>query len=263
MVRLIAPCLIAALAACASAPLPPETPTGPHFKVLTFNVNYGGPGADLALAAISEEDADLVCLQETTPDWVQVLRAGLQDRYAHVDFHHSRGAGGQAVFSKFPMKRIDMVPSPVEWFPAGIYTVETPVGPVQLFNLHLHPGVTEEGSFTPRAYLSTAPDARLKEIRAYYERRDPALPALMIGDFNEGDSGSVVQWLGAKGLKDALPKFDSYTKTWHWETSIGITVKHRLDHLLYSAPLHCLEARVVQKGESDHYPVIAVFESRR
>lgn len=262
MVRLIAPCLAVLLAACASTPLPPEPATGPHFKVMTFNVNYGGPGADLALEAIRREDADIVCLQETTPDWERFLRSGLKDLYPHADFHHSGGAGGQGVFSRFPLKLTEMADSPVEWFPAGVYDVETPVGRVQLFNLHLHPGVSETGSFTPRAYFCTAPEARLREIREYYKLRDPGRPALLVGDFNEGDSGNVVQCLAERGLKDALPKFDNYTKTWHWETSLGITVKHRLDHLLYSAPLHCLEARVVPKGASDHYPVVAVFEKR-
>src|SRR2546423_494295 len=54
-----------------------ETPTGPHFSVLTYNVNFGGPRPDLAIDAIARADADIVCLQETNPAWEQSVRAGL------------------------------------------------------------------------------------------------------------------------------------------------------------------------------------------
>lgn len=253
--------LASAAAACAgSAPRSPESPTGPHVKVLTFNVNYGGPAPGLALEAIAGEDADLVCLQETTPAWEAFLRPRLKDRYPHADFHHSGGAGGLALFSKHPFRRNAVLPSAVGWFPTGVYTVETPAGPLQVFNVHLHPAVNEKGSFTPYAYLSSAPEARLRETREIHRHVDPALPVLWAGDFNEGDSGDSIGWLAERGLKDALPEFDATTKTWRWTTSVGITVKHRLDHLLYSPGLRCLEARVLQKGASDHYPVVAVFE---
>lgn len=43
--------------------------------------------------------------------------------------------------------------------------------------------------------------------------------------------------------------------------SLG-TLSARFDHILYSEHLHCLEARVLEEGSSDHFPIIAVFESR-
>jgi endonuclease/exonuclease/phosphatase (EEP) superfamily protein YafD len=59
----------------------PEPMTGPHVSVMTYNVNVGGPRADLAAAAIERSGADIVCLQETSPAWEQYLRARLAMQY--------------------------------------------------------------------------------------------------------------------------------------------------------------------------------------
>lgn len=257
--RSVLPAIGLLLSACGSI-RPPETPTGPHVMVFSYNVNYGGPGAEQALGAILAADADLVCLQETTPAWERFLRPALEEKYPFARFHPSPGAGGLAVFSKRTVTEPVVVPSAVSWFPTWIFQAETPLGPVQVANVHLHPGVNERGSFTPSAYLSTAPAARLKETKAFHARLDPKLPTLLVGDFNEGDSGESVAWLADRGFRDALPQYDTYHNTWHWQTSVGITVKHRLDHLLHTRDLRCLDARVIRKGASDHYPVVAVFE---
>jgi endonuclease/exonuclease/phosphatase (EEP) superfamily protein YafD len=247
------------LAGCASI-RPAETPRGPHFKVMTFNVNYGGPGADRALDAILSEDADVVCLQETTPGWERFLRPSLARTYPFIRFQHEGGAGGLAVFSKHAATEPVRVESAVEWFPAWIFDVQTPAGPVRIANLHLHPGVNERGSFTPAAYLSTSPAARRKEVPPILAAVGSRRPALLVGDFNEGDGGGAVAWLRERGFKDAVPEFDAHGNTWHWTTSLGIKVAARLDHVLYSEDLKCLEARIARKGWSDHFPVVASFE---
>ncbi|MHC4607689.1 MAG: endonuclease/exonuclease/phosphatase family protein [Planctomycetota bacterium] len=157
---------VSLVAGCA-ATRTPEKPTGPHFRVMTWNVNWGGPGPELVPQTILAEDSDIVCLQETTRRWERFLRPRLDKHYPHILFHHSRGAGGLAFLSKFPLEEKSRDPSPVGWFPAWTVVAETPIGPVEIQNLHLHPAVNERGSFTPSAYFSYAPKARLKEVRAF------------------------------------------------------------------------------------------------
>ncbi len=224
-------------------------------------MNFGGPGPDLALGAILKAGADFVCLQETNAGWERFLRRGLKDRYPHMIFHHEPAAGGLAVLSRFPLKEVAVVPSPVGWFPAWILRAETPAGPVQVMNLHLHPAVNEEGGFSIGAYLSTSPAQRLREIGKFHARLEPDRPTLVLGDFNEGDGGSAIGWLRERGFTDALAEFDRSSDTWRWNSSC-VAVRRRLDHILYSGGFRCVEARVIEEGASDHFPVLAVFNPR-
>src|SRR5688572_19858244 len=86
-----------ALAACAQPEIRvPETPRAGEatLKVMTYNVNYGIAGDEDTLAAVEGQGADLVMLQETTPEWESHLRARFSARYPHISFRHCCGAGG-------------------------------------------------------------------------------------------------------------------------------------------------------------------------
>ena len=61
-----------------------------------------------------------------------------------------------------------------------------------------------------------------------------------------------------RGMTSALGQFDRSSPTWHWPLG-WITLRRRMDHVLYSPDLHCAAARVIPAGPSDHFPVEAVF----
>jgi len=256
----LAAVMLVLLCGCASTRMP-ERPADPHFAVLTYNVNFGGPRPDLAAKAILRADADVVCLQETTPAWEKCLRVRLKETYPHVVFRHFGGAGGQAVLSRFPVKETAYVLPKAGWFPGWIVEAQTPIGPVQILNVHLRPAVSDRGSFSVGSYYSTKA-VRLDEMRWFAARLKPKRPAIVLGDFNEDDSGRAVRWLQTRGMKNALREFDTSTDTWRWRTGL-VTFRDRLDHILYSPELHCFSAWVVKRGASDHLPVVAVFGKKR
>src|SRR5688572_2704906 len=130
VVVLLVLCLLGAVG-CAGR-RSPEPMTGAHLSVLTYNVNFGGPRPDLAVQAIAEANADVVCLQETNPAWERMIRDALGERYPHVHFRHEPGAGGIAMLSKWPVSSVDYHRADAGWFPACIATVQTPAGPVQV-----------------------------------------------------------------------------------------------------------------------------------
>jgi len=237
----------------------PEEPTGPHFGILTYNVNFAQLGPGLAVKAIEQSNADIVCLQETTAAWERFLQPRLKARFAHMRFRHYPPGGGMAVFSRWPFEEVAFVPPKEGWWPGWVVNLHTPVGPVQLLHVHLRPSLSERGRFSLGSYYSTK-RVRLREIQDLYTYLNPDLPTIVLGDFNEGDSGSAVRWLKKGGMIDALREFDRRTSTWRWRTTL-ITVRGRLDHILYSEHLYCLAARVVEGGGSDHSPVWAMFES--
>jgi endonuclease/exonuclease/phosphatase family metal-dependent hydrolase len=235
-----------------------EAPTGPHFRMLTYNVNWGAPQPELAAQIIQQSGADIVCLQETTPQWESFLRQALKDDYSFVEFRSSqmRMGGGLAFLSKVPAKEVAYIPSDTGWFDGWIMEFQTASGPVQVLNVHLRPPISDSGSWIS-GYFSTRDD-RLREMERFYALTRPAMATLVAGDFNDTDHSQVVEWLKKKDMVNALPQFDHYTPTWQMGTS-AITLRRRMDHILYSPELRCCSARVLRTGASDHFPVEAVF----
>ncbi len=225
-------------------------------RVLTWNVNFGLPPDAEALEALAASGADVVFLQETTSAWEQALRDGLATAYPHQAWVRAPAAGGLAVLSRRPLSAQEVLKNPGGWFPALRVVTRTPLGPVQALVVHLHPPVTEDGSWV-RGYLSTG-GTRRAEVEHWLAALQPGLPTLVVGDFNEGTGGPAVQLLEAKGLRTALPEFTPDAKTWRWPVG-PFLLSAQLDHVAYSRELEPLEARVEPRGASDHLPVFADF----
>ena len=227
-------------------------------SVMTYNVNYGIPGDSAALSAIAKQDSDLVLLQETTPEWEASIRAQLAERFPHMAFRHCCGAGGMAVLSKHPFEDEGTLPPPEGgWFPAWHVTVHGPLGDVQILNVHLRPQLSQGGSFVSGYF--TTPGVREREIERYVSELSPDVPTIIAGDFNENRTGLAIRYLERRGFRSALQDFEGSSATWRWNTSIG-PVTSELDHVVYDPHLEPLSVRVVQAGNSDHLPVVAVFE---
>src|SRR5688572_16523066 len=90
-----------AAAACTPAKAPRRPERGEAtLSVLSYNLNYGMAGDIETLEVIRNADADVVLLQETSPEWEAALREELTGRYPHMSFRHCCRAGGLAVLSK-------------------------------------------------------------------------------------------------------------------------------------------------------------------
>jgi endonuclease/exonuclease/phosphatase (EEP) superfamily protein YafD len=252
------------VAALACTPRPARTPQpagpGPSLRVMTYNVNYGIAGDAETIALIRDSHADVVFLQETSAGWQQALDAAVAGVYPQRAFHHWAGAGGLGVLSRVPIEDGGLLlPEGEGWFPGWRLVVRTSFGPVQVLSVHLHPPVSEGGSFVA-GYFTTA-STREAEIARFYAHLDPALPTLVVGDFNEAD-GRAVRYLTARGLRSALPEFHPKAITWTWPTSV-MTLRDRLDHVFYDARLEPLSAEVLAHGQSDHFPIVAVLAPAR
>ena len=228
-----------------------------RLSVLSYNVNFGIPGEPSTVAEIRTADADIVLLQETNAEWAEALRQELGDQYAHMDFRHCCRAGGLAVLSRFPITDREYIPAPSGWFPAWRLTAHTPMGDIQLLDVHLHPPVTEDGNWVLGQFTTSG--IRLSEIEEYANHLEPGLPTIIAGDFNEGETGSSLQHLAQAGFRNALAEFQPNQPTWRWQTRLG-KLRAQLDHILYSKELRAIDARIQQGGQSDHLPVLALFE---
>lgn len=237
---------------------PAQRPAARSMLVMTYNLNYGVAGDRDTIELIRSSDADVVLLQETNPSWEKALREALADRYAHMAFHHSeRRAGGLAFLSRHPLSPDRPQESPIGWFPAWRALVDTPLGRIQLVNLHLRPPGRRQGGIV-RSYFASQ-EERLDETRAHVRLIDPSLPAVVAGDFNEDARGRSLLFLAKRGLESALERFHPFTPTWRWQTRMGL-VRWQLDHILVGPALRASAAWVLDGGASDHVPVLARVE---
>jgi endonuclease/exonuclease/phosphatase (EEP) superfamily protein YafD len=251
---LAVPAAIAALAGPARGDAEATSTAAATLTVMTYNVNYADRGRSATLDAIADGDADLVLLQETGRGWEKLLRKRFKDRYPHMVFHtHSRSAGALAVLSRHPITEDELLPAAEGWFPAQRITVDTPLGALDVLNLHLRPAIIE-GSWI-KGYFETPP-IRLREITTYWDQL-PRAPAIVAGDFNEEPGKDVGQFLAGKGMT----RIDTGANptSWSWSgTYMGqpVDLAMDIDHVVIDSTLAATSATVLAKGKSDHRPVL-------
>jgi endonuclease/exonuclease/phosphatase (EEP) superfamily protein YafD len=248
---LAAPVAIAALVGSARA-----DDASASLTVMTYNVNYADRGRQATLDAIDDGNADLVLLQETGRGWEKLLKKRFKDRYPHMKFHNAkRGAGALAVLSRHPITDEEILPA-ADWFPAQRLTVDTPLGALDVLNVHLRPAILD-GSWI-KGYLKTGP-IRLREITEYWDKL-PRPPAIVAGDFNEEPDKGVNQFLAGKGMSRV--DTGGNPTTWAWSgTYLGqqVDLGFDIDHIVIDSTLAATSASVLAKGKSDHRPVLVTL----
>ena len=247
---LLAACLVAA--SCAERTLRPARAPAEgqrSLAVLSYNLNYGLAGDRATLDAIAERPSELV------------LRERFGGEFPYMAFRHCCLAGGLGVLSKYELEELEYIEPPAGgWFPGWRLRVESPLGSLQVLNVHLRPQLGDSGANVGGVLsgMVTTPPIRRQQIEHYAAHLEPGLPTLIAGDFNESEQGGALGWLEQQGLHSAVPDF-SHDDTWSWQTSVG-RVSRRFDHIAHSRELSVLAAGVVKAGNSDHLPVFAVLE---
>jgi endonuclease/exonuclease/phosphatase (EEP) superfamily protein YafD len=227
-------------------------------RVLTYNLDKDSVEPDAAIEVILKCDPDVICFQEASAEWQALLRRRLGRPYRHASFNQPAiGYDGMGVMSKFPIVEETWLPrTGGGWFPSQRLVLDTPLGPVQVLNVHLRPPSSDSGNKV-MGYLTTG-GIRRDEMKGLLGHLTAGGPAIVVGDFNEGDSGGAVECCTRKGYADALPEFDRKSSTWQGQY-MGMKLTERPDHVMYSGELRCFEARVVPEKASDHDPVMAVM----
>lgn len=214
--------------------VPPTTPhqtSAAHLKIVSFNIwdlpYWFVKNRHQRILRIADYlrglDAEIVCLQESFDVQHRHLlyeRLGVERYYTSGGFEATRKVpfavfdttGGLVIFSKFPIIQQQFIPfshftpSVVERIGRkGVLeaTIETPYGPMQVFNIHLHVG----SHFF-------AHKIRVKQLNSVLERMaiQPHVSSILAGDFNENalmEQNKFVTMLQSKGLRHSL-YFEKY-----------------------------------------------------
>jgi endonuclease/exonuclease/phosphatase (EEP) superfamily protein YafD len=208
-------------------------------RLLSANLMAGNTAIDTLAARLRDSGADVVSLQEVTPEHLaRLTAAGLGDAYPYsvtdpLPYYH-----GSAIFSKRPLS--DARAFDVQGSPMMTATITAGGQPLRVIDVH---------AVAPLSGVNlTRWRAQLAELAAMAPAPG-AEATVLIGDFNATlDHRSLAGLLDA-GWRDAFHEAgDGFGFTYPQ----GPAPLLRLDHAMVSEPITVLDARTRENPGSDH-----------
>ncbi len=262
---------------------------GPKMTLMSYNVlhlldftNGSAPAADNpTLKFILDKRPDVVALQECySPDFSgnKRISKSLTDSLHAAYPYRTAGEEGQALLSRYPFKEIKLHYAPSSSFQVRAYRIDSPLGKVTLFNLHLKSiGLTDDDKelyrqFTDGRAARQPIKQELRELRhdvmaklsaAFRIRAVQAAKVrelvdsvggdvIVCGDFNDIQGCYACREIMSAGLTDAYAASGfGPAITYHASRFF-----FRIDHIFYSAGLKSLWTRKESNPTSDHYPIL-------
>lgn len=240
---------------------------GQTVRIATFNVNWGNRYGDDVLDAIETSNADVVCLQETTPQSEQFLREQLSDIYPSF---HAAGYQGKYLAERFVFAS-KLAPRDLQFQPPkaglfGFYAATFSVGgkEVRVINAHLSPFIVRRnaGMLDVMAAISTTEEKHAAETAAIAKTIDPEIPTITVGDFNSLSTFHAPKRLVALGFTDSFaaihPDADAHA-TWRWPTR-PVPLSLRIDYIFHSKHFKTIDSEIIRCRGSDHALLVSELE---
>lgn len=232
---------------------------GTTLRVMTYNIQWRNTGYQSAVDAIRAADADVVALQEVSPEAGRTLESLLADLYPYMALNpNSNGYAGAAVLSRFPI-------SENSYFTAAFggqrMMIDVNGMPFVLYNMHVATPLSQRG------LLNLDVSQRNQEVRELVSWvQGESGRVVVVGDFNMPD------------LSDDYARLDSVLDDSYREVGWGMGWTHpgpflvigrmswlrllRLDYIFTGGSgVRALNMQVLaDSGGSDHMPVVAALE---
>ncbi len=181
---------------------PGSVADGPTVEVATFNLEIMSRAAPDAVAFLQPMSADVVALQELTPEFADAIATDpvLTSHYPYQAFYPRDDVLGLGLLSRHPLSDVTF-----EGDPSRLDAiVEVPGGRIWILNVHPLPARMPRGPLAlPVGFDPTLRNAALARIS---EDIDQALtagePVLVVGDINTAPTEPAFAWFTA-GLRDA------------------------------------------------------------
>ncbi|MEM8908037.1 MAG: endonuclease/exonuclease/phosphatase family protein [Bacteroidota bacterium] len=233
-------CLFLKHSSNAELALPPQT-SDKVVKVAHFNMSASDEDYDQTIASILATNADLISVQEVTPDWHELLKTALQEQYPHSNAIVRFDPFGIAVYSKYPFQQIDTLFH--EDIPSLVGTIQTEGegSAVHFISAHTTPPLFSSAYNKMKAHLTM--------LGQYAQHID--LPIITLGDFH-----APPWWGEIQELKEVAQLQDSRRSATY---SFSDVFQNPVDYILYSTELTCIDFRAVLSN-SNHLGIQGVYQ---
>lgn len=221
-------------------------PGQPVIRLYSANLWVENTNVQAMRRSIAAADPDIIVLVEfgAAPSaHVEELLAGYPHRAINGRLDPTTGASRSVIASRFPITQ--KLPSRQDGLQAVGAEVETPLGPLNVFGVHL-----------TRPWPYQYQWGQITQVMALTERRlaAPDHPVIVAGDFNSVSSARIGKQIQADmGLIPA----PGWPGTWPSQAPAFININ--IDQVYRSPDLALLSRRIGQPTGSDHRPVITEF----
>jgi endonuclease/exonuclease/phosphatase family metal-dependent hydrolase len=224
-----------------------------HCRVLTCNVHRNLKGLQTALA---ENKPEIVVLQDCP--------SGVDAQFFGGAGWHVRTTGQFCLASRFPIREFTALENPSAPDAAALAILETPVGPVRIYNLHLATprqalSAVRQRGWNGASELEANSEMRRTQstvIRAWIDQTTG--PSLAAGDFNTPPDSALYR----QRWSDLTNAFSQAGLGWGYTYHMNRTAL-RIDHILAGPGWTCRRCWVGPDVGSEHFPVIADLAWRK
>lgn len=246
---------------------PPTEASGPHLKVLTYNVRSPNSDPEPLLEVVRAERPDVIVLQELTTRYAERLRARVGDEYPYFMVAGIETANdGGGVYSRLPILAHEAFRLTDEGNVHQRLRLRTEAGEVWLVNVHLLSPQLERRRvrgrlpMLPLDFHDALRDEELDRLVAVVRTLDG--PFVLAGDFNMAAGSRPSRQLPGSWRDAFREAGEGFGHTF----PAGMTVLRgklpisfplvRIDYVITSAELVPRSARVPRISGSDHLPVV-------
>ncbi len=263
---------------------PKASPDKPQLKVLTMNVtefNWRDKTDEPSknMRYILDEDADIVVIQEGlvyfSYESQRRIKPMLKELYKKYPYR-KKPFFDVGILSKYPFTEVEspvLAPDSLSYF-IKAWDVDAPGGNLRVVNMHLSSLRFNSNESSVIERMKT-PSGRKKRIESVtrkldygfvtHARQSAAMrllidetegDVLVMGDMNDTPGSYAYRTVSGNDLRDAWA--DAGLGPIYTYNAYHLYVK--IDHILYRGDMRVLSCRRDKEGESDHYPLVAVFE---
>ncbi len=269
-----------------ATPAPAAAPAGERqgllrLKVLSYNINSltassAPAGWEEVLRILAAERPDLLVVQEAVPtDISRLAQAAGLPHYTAIKAYGPGEVGPRVgMFSRWPMK-VRSVPMHVSEAGRersfGLAEVDMEGVPLSFYGLHFSRAGLVDKRLVGLVKEFLGQGRREEEAQTVVQelRQDGHRLKLLAGDLNTYPQSGPYRLLTGQ-LQDAFAEtapgtyrmdmLNTRDKAKVDRATLERLPNPKIDHIMHSQALQTLEARVITRGQSDHYPVTAVLQ---
>ncbi len=209
-------------------------------EIVHFNVSYSNEDLATSVGIILDTDADLISVQDVTPDWKYVLNETLGKKYPYYSSIERVDPYGLAVFSKYPFVELDTFMS------GNIPNLE---GKIEVNQTELK----FIASHTTPPLFNSAYSTLQEQMNDFGQRAaNIKEPLLMMGNFN-----APPWWSEVQQLRSVAELEDSRISA-----SIGLSeiFQSPTDYILFSKDLTCVGFTNIFTPSNEQFGIQGIYQ---